>query len=114
MINRYVNYLTLLFIATFYAYVIPVTIPILVVIFFIQYWVDKINLFKRCSLPRNFSFELTRCILKLFESSIFIFSVGVFLLGIYFHGTVLNILNLVTLGIALLYLWFLIGASIKL
>jgi hypothetical protein len=114
MINRYVNYLTLLFTAVFYAYMIPVTVPLLVLIFFLQYWLDKLNLFRRSSLPRNFGFILTRHILKLFESSIFVFGVGTYILGTFFHSSLLNILNLVTLGVALLYLWFLVGSSLKL
>jgi hypothetical protein len=114
MINRYVNYITLIFAASFYAYLIPVTIPILVVIFFIQFWIDKVNLFKRCSLPRNFSFGATRKVLKIFEASVFVFSLGTYILGINIHGGALNILNLIALGVATLYLWFLLGASIKL
>lgn len=114
IINRYVNYLVLVYASFFYAYLIPITIPFLAIIFFLQFWIDKINLFKRSSHPRNFSFFLTRIILKAFEASIFIFALGVFVFGIYIHNTPINILNLVTLGISIIYLWFLIGASIKL
>lgn len=42
------------------------------------------------------------------------FSLGTYVLGLYIHTTPLNVLNLVGLGISVLYLWFLLGASIKL
>lgn len=100
--------------ACFYAYMIPVLTVILIVVFFLQFWIDKVNLFKRCSHPRNFSFYLTRNILKIFEACIWIFALGTYIFGIYIHNSALNILNLVGLGVASIYLWFLVGASIKL
>lgn len=93
---------------------IPATIPVLVVVLFFQFWIDKINLFKRSSHPRIFSFFLTRNILKIFEASIWIFALGVVVFGIYIHDSFINGLNLAGLAIASLYLWFLIGASRKL
>ena len=114
IINQYANYILLAFVASFYAYLIPITIPILAVVFFLQFWVDKLNLFKRCSHPRSFSFYLTRNILKIFEACIWIFAVGTCIFAIYVHQAKINILNLITLGIASLYIWFLLGASIKL
>lgn len=112
--NQYSNYILLAFVACFYAYLVPVTVPILVIVFFLQFWIDKGNLFTRCSLPRNFSFYLTRNILKIFEACIWIFALGTCIFGLYIHPTPVNILNLITLGIASLYLWFLLGSSIKL
>ena len=114
IINQYANYILLAFVASFYAYLIPITIPILAVLFFFQFWIDKLNLFKRCSHPRNFSFYLTRNILKIFEACIWVFALGTCIFAIYIHDSKVNILNLVTLGVASIYVWFLLGASIKL
>lgn len=114
IVNRYVNYIIIVFTASFYAYLIPATIPILVIIFFIQFWIDKLNLFKRSSHPHNFSFYLTRNILKIFEASVFIFGLGTLVFGFYIHASLFNILNIICFGISTLYLWFLLGASIKL
>ena len=104
----------LTFTVCFYVYLIPALSIVLVIVFFLQFWIDKINLFKRSSHPRNFSFYLTRNILKIFEACVWIFALGTYIFGIYVHNSPLNILNLVGLGIATVYLWFLIGASIKL
>ena len=82
-------------------------------VFFLEFWIDKINLFKRCSHPRNFSFYLTRNILKIFEACVWIFAVGTCIFGIYIHDSKINVLNLAALCVASLYLWFLLGASIK-
>lgn len=114
LIVRYVNYLLIVFVASFYAYLIPVTTPILVISFFIQFWVDKLNLFTRCSHPRNFSFHLTRSIVKIFEAAIFVFACGTVLFGIYVHDNRVNPINLATLALAGIYLWFLLGSSLRL
>lgn len=42
------------------------------------------------------------------------FAVGTCIFGTYVHDQKINIINLVTLGIASIYLWFLMAASIKL
>lgn len=58
---------------------VPAGVGILILIFIVQYWIDKYNLFRRFSCPLDFNFFLTRLIFKAFECSILIFAVGTFL-----------------------------------
>ena len=76
MTNKYCDYLITLYTALFYAYLVPIVIPTVALIFFLQYWVDKFTLFKRSSLKNNFNFNLSIYVSKLFESSILIFCLG--------------------------------------
>lgn len=48
--DRYSYYIMMWYIGAFYSYIAPIGIAALIVIFFLQYWVDKFNLFKRSSL----------------------------------------------------------------
>jgi hypothetical protein len=67
-----------MFLVSFYAVMVPSGVGILVLIFIIQYWIDKYNLFNKCSIPIDFDFYLTRIIFKFFEASLLIFTVGCF------------------------------------
>lgn len=113
IVNRYVNYLLLTMVVCFYSYLIPVGTLVLFVSFFLQFWIDKMNLFKRSSHPRNFSFHLTRKILKIFEANILVFALGTLVWGFYVHNNTFNILNLIGLLIAALYFWFLVGVGVR-
>ena len=97
---------------SFYAYLVPVIVPFIVIIFSLQFWVDKLTLFKRSSLKYNFDFFLTRMVLKIFESSIFVFAIGWNLFSFYSKNGV-NIYNLIGLGIAALYCLFLVFGGKK-
>ena len=66
MAAHYAFYILMLLTVSFYAYLVPIIVPSIVVIFFIQYWVDKYNLLKRSSLKYHFNFKLTRNIVKVF------------------------------------------------
>lgn len=68
-----------MFVVSFYAYIVPMATPIVIIIFFIQYWIDKYNLFRRFSLPVSFNFALSRIVFKIFRLSLLAFAVGNFL-----------------------------------
>ncbi len=76
-------------------------IPLLFVIFFIQYWIDKFNLFTRSSLSFTVNFLLSRGALKLFELSLFLFALGNFIFSRKTHdnqdshSTYINIASLI-------------------
>lgn len=110
--------------SSFYAYLVPVVTPILIISFTIQFWEDKYNLFRRCSLSKRFNFTLTRYILKTFEACVFVYALG----GLTFSYHIrkgnqltsigpdvgnLSIIQIVTFAIGFAYLLFLIVASIR-
>jgi len=64
------------YVVSFYACIAPSITIILALIFVAQYWVDKANLFFRCSCPTDFNYQLSRLTLKIFEFSILVFAVG--------------------------------------
>ena len=113
MATHYAFYMLMSLTVSFYCYLVPVIVPAIVIIFFLQYWVDKLNLFKRSSLKYNFNFSLSRFILKSFESSIMIFGVGWGIFSIYIKGE-LNIFNFIGFGIAFAYFLFLIFGTQRL
>lgn len=45
------------FTVSFYGFLVPLATPIAIVVFFLEYWVDKYNLFRRSS-PIDFGFVL--------------------------------------------------------
>lgn len=57
------------------------------------------------------NYFLSRTILKMFESSLPIFTIGNLIFSIVIHEYYLNIINLISLGIALLYVGFITFAS---
>ena len=85
--NRYAYYIVNVFIVSFYSYITPYIGIILVIIFVIQYWVDKYNLFQRFSCPVDFNYRLSRLTLKAFECSVFVFALGNLLFSITIHTT---------------------------
>ena len=56
MAGHYAFYIVMILTVSFYAYLIPIVVPMAVIIFAIRYWIDKFNLFKRSSLKYNFNF----------------------------------------------------------
>lgn len=61
---------------SFYAVMIPSGVGILALIFAVQYWIDKYNLFRKFSCPLDFDFFLTRIAFKFFEGSLLVFTIG--------------------------------------
>lgn len=83
--DKYAYYIVQIYVVSFYSYIAPYLSLILIIIFAIQYWVDKFNLFTRYSCPADFNYRLSRLTLKTFECSIFIFALGNFLLAPTIH-----------------------------
>ena len=52
--SMYSFYIVLTFTVSFYGFLVPSITPILIIVFVIQYWIDKYNLFKRYSCPIDF------------------------------------------------------------
>jgi hypothetical protein len=64
--NAYSYYLQMVFIVSFYGYLVPLTVPIIIIAFIAQYWIDKYNLLKRFSSPVDMGYFLTDLIWKCF------------------------------------------------
>ena len=58
---------------------VPAGVGLLALMFIVQYWLDKYNLFRRFSCPLDFDFFLTRLAWKAFECSLLVFAVGTFI-----------------------------------
>lgn len=105
----YSFYIVYTFVVSFYGFLVPTATPILIIIFFIQYWVDKYNLFRRFSSPAPFGQDLIRMVLKSFEVSLLIFVIGYVFWGSQVHydsKPLYHTLNLINLLIAVLYTAF--------
>lgn len=85
--NQYAYYIVNVYIVSFYSYITPYVGIILALIFCVQYWVDKYNLFQRFSCPVDFDFKLSRFTLKAFECCIFVFALGNLLFSMDIHHT---------------------------
>jgi hypothetical protein len=92
--------------ALFYSYLIPVGVPVVAIIFIFQFWIDKFNMFKTRSQYCKIDYSLSRSVLKLFEGSLLVFALGNLLFSMIIHDRYLNIINLISLGIALIYVGF--------
>jgi uncharacterized membrane protein len=97
----YSFYIIYTYVACFYGFLLPIAAPILVVISSLTYWVDKFNLYKRCSAPDSLSFEHTRILIKAFEISLLLFVLGYILWQAEVHfdsspaSKIINLLNVI-------------------
>ena len=98
---------------SFYSYLVPVMVPIMIISMIVQFWLVKIILFRRSSFYYTFNFTLTRHIRKIFEATILVFALGNFLFALHIKGG-LNYMNIIGLGIALLYTLFILFIPEKL
>lgn len=102
----YSFYIVFTFVVSFYGILVPLATPILVFIFFLQYWVDKYNLFRRFSYPVDMGPSLNRMIIKIFELSILMAAVGHMVWDAKIHydsSASFKTLNIINLAIAALY-----------
>ena len=90
---------------SFYSYLVPVIVPIAIVSMFVQFWLVKIILFRRSSFYHTFTFNLTRHVSKMFESSLMIFALGNFIFAMHIKAG-LNYMNIIGLVISLIYVTF--------
>ena len=92
---------------SFYGFITPLATPTLILSFCILYWVDKYNLFRRFSVPIDFSFELTNKIVTAFEISMFLFAGSHFVWDLSIHydsSKKYRILSFVSPILALIYI----------
>jgi len=107
--QAYSYYLQMIFICSFYGYLLPMITPILIIAFSVQYWVDKYNLLTRCSSPIDMGYFLTNLTWKAFEMSLVLFVLGHIIWGKYFYQTLkaTNIIyNYTNLGLTVGYISF--------
>jgi len=60
----------------FYSTLCPEAIPICIIFFVMNYWLDRYNLINRCSSAEEYTYPMMKSILKLFESSLLAFAIG--------------------------------------
>jgi hypothetical protein len=104
--DAYAYYIIYTFVVSFYNFMVPLATPALIFFFALQYWLDKVNLFKRFSSPMDFSNNYTELMISLFEVSIVFFAVGHFLwdLPVHFDATVgFKIMNILSIVLAVVY-----------
>ena len=114
--GSYGFYILYTFVAALYGFIVPTATIILIIGFTIQYWVDKYKLFKRQSAPIDVNYDFGRMVFRVFEVSILLFAVGYCLWSLDIHydkGVNFTILNLVSVGIALLYVGFVMFAPAR-
>ena len=101
--QSYSYYLQIIYICSFYGYLVPAITPILVIAFSVQYWVDKRNLLSRCSSPIDMGYFLTQLTWTCFEMSLVLFVFGHLVWGNFLNSQqndMAKILNYVNLGLA--------------
>jgi hypothetical protein len=95
----------------FYFYLVPVGVLATAVIFGIQFWIDKVKLFKLSSEYKELGFFLSKVIFKVFESSLLIFTIGNLIFSAVIYGSNrIDLINLISLGIAFVYTCFILLA----
>lgn len=107
LVEQYSYYLYMVYLISFYALLVPLSSPILILVFGLQYWVDKYLLFKKMSSPIDLGYPLTRLIIKCFECSLLLFTIG----NLYWHGKInrkssrfSNSINTLSVAISATYL----------
>lgn len=104
--DMYSYYIIYSFVISFYGYLVPSYTLVLIFLFFIHYYVDKYNLFRRFSSPIEFSQSLRNHILRAFELCVFIYAFSYFFwdMAIHFDSSLkYRILNWINLLIATVY-----------
>lgn len=74
--GRFVYYLLQLFLISFFSYVIPLSVPLVLVVFIIHYFIDRVNLYYRSSNNETYGLDTLRTMYKLMETSVLLFAVG--------------------------------------
>lgn len=101
---RYSYYIGQIYTAAFYGYLIPIGIPVVLITFIVQYWVDKFNLFKRSSLKYEVSHDLTSKMFKLLQFSVPIYAIGMLLFSIEINEGI-TIFPLLAVAISFLFVF---------
>lgn len=104
--QSYSYYLQMIYICSFYGFLIPAITPILIIAFSLQFWVDKRNLLHRCSSPIDMGYFLTKLIWSCFEMSLVLFVLGHWIWGSFFYSQqndITKIFNYTNFGFAVGY-----------
>ena len=75
--------------------------------YFLQYWLDKYNLFRRHSYPTDLGADLNRMIFKILEISVLLAAIGHFLWDLSIHYDIsagFKAINIINLSIAIIYI----------
>lgn len=110
VVDRYSYYILQIYACSFYSYLAPIATPCLIVTFLAQYWIDKLNLLKRSTCKNQMDFALSRTMLKIFETSLFVFAAGNFIFSIVLHNNYVNPVNVASLIITGIYSCFILFA----
>jgi len=105
--NAYSFYIIYTFVISFYGYIAPWTTSILLPVFFLQYWLDKFNLFKRYSYNIDIGYSYSQLMISIFELSMLAFAVSHFLWDQQIHFTenlVHKLANIASIAVVVLYL----------
>ncbi len=86
----------------FYAYLVPLCIPILLILLSIQYWIDKYNLLRRSQYNYNLDYFLGRSILKTFEVSVLFLCIGNLIFSHYIENQI-NWIHFLAFGLYSIY-----------
>lgn len=102
----YSFFIIYVYVVAFYSMLTPLAAPILIVVFVLQYWIDKYNLFRRSSFPNDLGASLNRMIFKIFEVSMLFSALGHFIWESDVHfgiTTAYQVINIVNLSLAVIY-----------
>lgn len=77
--QNYSFYIIYCYVVCWYGFLFPIGTIFLIIIFIIEFWVDKYNLFRRYSNPVAFGQDLVRLVTTAFQFSLFLFALGYFL-----------------------------------
>lgn len=105
--GRYSKYLLQIYMCMFYCYLVPIGVLASALLLGIMYWIDKVRMFKLSSEYNEIGYFLSRIILKMFEGSMLVFTVGNLIFGSAIYGDYhVDIINIISLGIAFIYVCF--------
>lgn len=83
------------FLVLFYSLLVPIAVPITLILFIMQYWLDKYNLFRRLSSPVDLGYMLVSLILNIFKWYVLVLSVG----NLYWHLMISSKMHKVSIAI---------------
>ena len=66
----------MIYVISFYGYLVPMIVPMTILAFIAEYWVDKYNLFNRFSSPVDLGYYLTNLVWKAFEITLLMKAAG--------------------------------------
>jgi hypothetical protein len=83
--QAYSYYLQMIYISAFYGYLVPLIVPLTMIAFLFQYWLDKYNILKRFSSPVDLGYGLTETMWKALELTLLLRLLGHWIWSSYLH-----------------------------